>query len=85
MEDNMSENKYLYGEIENTAFIKAIGNSTMKNSKTASDILDKLLNGEKKEVKKIKRDKISCELYSFLASKAVKIILTKGGNKLSIE
>jgi hypothetical protein len=48
MEDNMSENKYLYGEIENTAFIKAIGNSTMKNSKTASDILDKLLNGEKK-------------------------------------
>ena len=50
MEDNMSENKYLYGEIENTAFIKAIGNSTMKNSKTASDIIDKLLNGEKKEI-----------------------------------
>jgi hypothetical protein len=37
------------------------------------------------QTEKIKRDKISCELYSFLASKAVKIILTKGGNKLSIE
>ena len=50
MENNVSENKYLYGEIENTTFIKAVGNSTMKNSKTVSDILDKLLNGEKKEI-----------------------------------
>ena len=50
MENDLNENKYLYGEIENTVFIKAIGNSTMQNSKTVSDILDKLLCNDKKEL-----------------------------------
>ncbi len=44
------ENKYLYGEIENTVFIKAVGDATMKNSKTVSDIIDDLLTKEKKEI-----------------------------------
>ena len=50
MENDLNENKYLYGEIENIIFIKAIGSSTMKNSKTISDILDKLLCSENKEI-----------------------------------
>lgn len=47
---NGREDKYMYGEYENKVFIKLIGNSTMKNSKTLEDIFAKVLQGEKRDV-----------------------------------
>lgn len=47
---NLREDKYMYGEYENKVFIKLIGNSTMKNSKTLEDIFATILKGEKKDI-----------------------------------
>lgn len=47
---NVREDKYMYGEYENKVFIKLVGNSTMKNSKTLEDIFAKILTGDKKDI-----------------------------------
>ena len=44
------EDRFLYSEADDTIFIKIEGNATMKNSKTLSDLLVKIFNGEKKNL-----------------------------------
>jgi anti-anti-sigma factor len=42
--------RYLVGQMDEKVFIKFIGNSTMKNSKTLEELFTKLLAGEPKEI-----------------------------------
>jgi len=42
--------KYLVGELDDKVFVKFIGNSTMKNSKTLEDFFVKLMAGDKKDI-----------------------------------
>lgn len=42
--------RYLVGQLDEKVFIKFIGNSTMKNSKTLEELFTKLLAGEPKEI-----------------------------------
>lgn len=44
------EDQYLYGEMEGKAFVRFIGNATMKNSKTLEDLFEKLFESNKKEI-----------------------------------
>ena len=44
------EDRFLYSELEDTIFIMIEGNATMKNSKTLSDLLKKIFDGEKKNL-----------------------------------
>ena len=41
------EDRFLYGKADNTIFIKIEGNATMKNSKTLSDVLEDIFDGDK--------------------------------------
>ena len=50
MEIIEKEDKFLAGEFEGNIFIKLIGNSTMRNSKTLEEYLNKILTGEKKDI-----------------------------------
>ena len=44
------EDRFLYSELEDTIFIMIEGNATMKNSKTLSDLLKQIFDGEKKNL-----------------------------------
>ena len=44
------EDRFLYSELEDVIFIKIEGNATMKNSKTLSDLLEKIFSGDKKNL-----------------------------------
>ncbi len=50
MKSEAKEDKYLIGELDGKVFIKFVGNSTMKNSKTLEEVFDKIFSGEKKEM-----------------------------------
>lgn len=50
MAEKVKDDKYLMGELENKVFIKMVGNSTMKNSKTFESILSRIFSGEEKDI-----------------------------------